>query len=136
MGLHFGGHTPSTRGSAVTKRGGNCIIRAATRRRYTASQLLMLQNPHRSQPEVRRAISKTSTGPIGAKKFAQHRPSTGISAKNFAQHATNHGFSAIFRTLGGLFRAHAHHQIKQGELFRARDPAHGDFETNNTTARP
>ena len=27
--------------------GGNCIIRAATRRRYAASQLLMLQNPHR-----------------------------------------------------------------------------------------
>ena len=27
--------------------GGNCIIRAATRRRYTASQFLMLQNPHR-----------------------------------------------------------------------------------------
>ena len=26
--------------------GGNCIIRAATRRRHAASQLLMLQNPH------------------------------------------------------------------------------------------
>ena len=87
MGLHFGGHTPSTRGSAVTKRGGNCIIRAATRRRYAASQLLMLQNPHHSQPEVRRARSKTDAGPIGAKKLAQHRPSTGISMKKLAQQA-------------------------------------------------
>ena len=46
MGLHFGDHTPSTRGRATPNRG-NCIIRAATRRRYTVSQLLMLQNPHR-----------------------------------------------------------------------------------------
>lgn len=45
MGLHFGDHTPSTRGRATPYRG-NCIIRAATRRRYTVSQLLMLQNPH------------------------------------------------------------------------------------------
>ena len=44
--------------------GGNCIIRAATRRRYPASQLLMLQIPHHSQPEMRRAASKT---------WAQHR---------------------------------------------------------------
>ena len=55
---------PSTRGSAATKRGGNCIIRAATRRRFAASQLLMLQIPHHSQPEVRRIAYKTwhSTG--------------------------------------------------------------------------
>ena len=63
MGLHFGGHTPSTRGPAATKRG-NCIIRAATRRRYSASQLLMLQNPHHSKPEVRRIVYKS---------LAQHR---------------------------------------------------------------
>lgn len=134
MGLQIGGHTPSTRGSAATKRGGNCIIRAATRRRYSASQLLMLQNPHHSQPEVRRATSKTDAGPIGAKKLAQHRPSTGISVKKFALYATKRRFWAIFRTLGELFRAHAHHQIKQGELFRAQDPARGDFATNDTSA--
>ena len=28
-------------------RGGNCVIRTTTRRRHTASQFLMLQNPHR-----------------------------------------------------------------------------------------
>ena len=46
------------------QKGGNCIIRAATRRRYATSQLLMLQIPHHSQPEVRRIAYKTwhSTG--------------------------------------------------------------------------
>ena len=120
MGLQIGGHTPSTRGSAATKRGGNWIIRAATRRRYSARQLLMLQNPHHSQPEVRRATSKTDAGPIGAKKLAQHRPSTGISVKKFALYATKRRFWAIFRA--------------QGELFRAQDPARGDFATNDTSA--
>ena len=38
--------TPTKTTPAPPPIGGNCIIRAATRRRYTASQLLMLQNPH------------------------------------------------------------------------------------------
>ena len=53
MGLHTGGHTSSNRGRAAANRG-NCIIRAATRRRYAASQLLMLQNPHRYRQGDRR----------------------------------------------------------------------------------
>ena len=71
---------------------------------------------------MRRAIAKTGAGPIGAKKLAQHNPFSGISAKKFAQHARKHQFWAIM--------------TPQGELFRARDPAHGDFETDITTARP
>ena len=94
----------------------------------------MLQNPHRSQPEVRRAISMTSTGPIGAKKFSQHSLSSRVSAKRLAQRATRCRLWAIFRAQGELFRAHAHHQTKQGELFRAQDPARGDFATNDTSA--
>ena len=54
----------------------------------------MLQNPHCSQPEVRGAASKTGAGPIGAKKLAQHDPSSGISAKKFAQHGPSSGISA------------------------------------------
>ena len=46
MGLRFGA-APSQTLATSPPIGGNCIIRAATRRRYTASQLLMLQNPHR-----------------------------------------------------------------------------------------
>ena len=52
-GLRFGRHTTSNSARAAAKRGGNCIIRAATRRRYAASQLLMLQNPHRYQCRAR-----------------------------------------------------------------------------------
>ena len=47
----------------------------------------MAQNPHRSQPEVHRIASKIDAGPIGAKKLAQHSPSTGISANKLAQQA-------------------------------------------------
>ena len=39
--------------------GGNGVTRGTTRRRHTANQLLMLQNPHRSQPEVHRVAYKT-----------------------------------------------------------------------------
>ena len=56
--------TPPRLAAPPPPNGGNCIIRAATRRRYPASQLLMLQIPHHSQPEMRRAASKT---------WAQHR---------------------------------------------------------------
>ena len=54
----------------------------------------MAQNPHRHQPEVRRVASKTGAGPLGAKKFAQHRPSIGISAKKFARQGPYTGSSA------------------------------------------
>ena len=75
----------------------------------------------------------TPSSRVSATKLAQHTPSSGISAKKLAQHATKCQFWAIFRALGELFRARTHHQTKQGELFRAQDPAHGDFETNDTS---
>ena len=53
-----------------------------------------MQNPHRSQPEVRRIAYKTGAVPVGAKKFAQHGPSGGSSAKKFAQHGPSRGSSA------------------------------------------
>ena len=46
--------TPPQTGTSPPPNGGNCIIRAATRRRYAASQLLMLQNPHRYRQGDRR----------------------------------------------------------------------------------
>ena len=36
--------------------GGNGVIRGTTRRRHAANQLLMLQNPHRSQPRAPRRL--------------------------------------------------------------------------------
>ena len=102
MGLQIGGHTPSL-AAPPPPNGGNRIIRAATRRRYSASQLLMLQNPHHSQPEVRRATSKTGAGPIGAKKLAQHCPSTGISVKNSPCTPQNADFGPFFVRRANFF---------------------------------
>jgi len=82
---------------------------------------------------AKKLAQHTPSSGISAKKFAQHTPSSGISTKKLAQHATKCQFWAIFRALGELFRARTHHQTKQGELFRAQDPAHGDFETNDTS---
>ena len=47
------GATPPRTAAAAPPIGGNCNIRGATRRRYAASQLLMLQNPHRYQCRAR-----------------------------------------------------------------------------------
>ena len=59
MGLHFGDHTASNRSPAATQRG-NCIIRTPTRRRHAASELLMVQNPHRQPASC--ATSPTRPG--------------------------------------------------------------------------
>ena len=55
--------------------------------------------------------------------------------KKLAQHAIKRLFSAIFRSLGELFRAHARIKASQGE-FAHRTQRPGDAETNNTTAHP
>ena len=71
MGLHFGDHTPSTRGRATPNRG-NCIIRAATRRRYTVSQLLMLQTPTTTGMENAQGTESPAATPVSGKS-----PTTG-----------------------------------------------------------
>ena len=58
------------------------------------NQLLMLQNPHRSQPRAPRRLQDLGAGPIGAKKLAPHRPSSGISTKKLAPHRPSSGISA------------------------------------------
>ena len=83
MGLHFGGHTTANRGVTATNRGELHY----TGVRHAARRLRVVQNPHRSQPQVRRVTSKTGAGPLGAKKLARHGPSRGSSAKKFSQHA-------------------------------------------------
>ena len=55
--------------------------------------------------------------------------------KKLAQHAIKRLFSAIFRSLGELFRAHARIKASQGE-FAHRTQRPGDAETNTTTAHP
>ena len=96
----------------------------------------MAQNPHRSQPEVHGAASKTGTRSVGAKKLAQHRPSSGSSAKKLAQHARKRQFWAIVSAQGELFRARAHIRPSRAKFFAHEARQRGDVETNNTTARP
>ena len=54
----LGATSPRT-AAALPPSGGNCIIRAATRRRRAVRAPLMLQNPHRHQPDVRRITYKS-----------------------------------------------------------------------------
>ena len=150
MGLHFGGPTTSNRGLAVTKRGGIALHEAPTRRRHTVREIHVVQTPHRIQPEVRGAASKTSAGSVSAIKLAQHRPSSNSSAKKLAQHSPSTGTSAkifaqraikrlswaIFRVQGELFRAHAHIRPSRANFFAHKARQRGDIETNNTTAHP
>ena len=57
---------------------------------------------------------------VSAKKLAQRSPYYGVFAKKLARQAIKRHFWGIFRALGELFRAHTHHQTKQGELCTAR----------------
>ena len=127
--------TPSRRNLSTTQRG-NGVIRGTTRRRHAANQLLMLQPPHLSQPEVRGAASKTGAGAVGAKKLAQHRPSSNSSAKKLAPRARKRRFWAILSAQGELFRAHAHIRPRRANFFAHEARQRGDVETNNTSAHP
>ena len=90
--------------------------KAPTRRRHTARGLRMAQNPHRSRLKCAASPTRPGTAPVGAKKLAQHRPSSSISAKKLAQHATKRQFWAIFRAQGELCRAHTHHQTSRANF--------------------
>ena len=113
--------TPSRRNLSTTQRG-NGVIRGTTRRRHAANQLLMLQPPHLSQPEVRGAASKTGAGAVGAKKLAPR--------------ARKRRFWAILSAQGELFRAHAHIRPRRANFFAHEARQRGDVETNNTSAHP
>ena len=110
--------------------------KAPTRRRHAVRGLRMAQNPHRSQPEVRRIAYKTWHSTGWREKLAQRRPSTGISAKTLAQHTIKRQFRANLSALGELFRTFAMTQSRRANFFAHQAQHHGDIETNNTTARP
>ena len=66
--LHYTSFTwPSHRTSPGRQSGGIALHGGSTRRRHAARGLRVVQNPHRSQPQVRRVASKTGAGPLGAK---------------------------------------------------------------------
>ena len=136
MGPQFGHDTPANCELTATNRGGMTPSKAPTRRRHAVRGVRMAQNPHRSRLKCAASPTGPGTAPVGAKKLAQHRPSSSISAKKLAQHATKRQFWAIFRAQGELCRAHTHHQTSRAKNIAHQERQRGDIETNNTTARP
>ena len=80
-------------------------------------------------PEIRDYRAHTREETLPARSLQQR------VRKKLAQHAIKRLFSAIFRSLGELFRAHARIKASQGE-FAHRTQRPGDAETNTTTAHP
>ena len=71
-----------------------------------------------------------------ATKFAQRSPYYGVFAKKLARQAIKRHFWGIFRALGELFRAHTHHQTKQGELCTARGAGVGTKLSPHAARQP
>ena len=65
---HYAGH--------YSPNGGNCIIRATTRRRHAGRMLLMVQNPHRQRCDALRKGQRARAGP-GAACFPMTPPPNG-----------------------------------------------------------
>ena len=84
--------------------------KAPTRRRHAAKGLRMAQTPTtttntNTNTKCATSLQDLGAAPVGAKKFAQHHPSTGTSATKLAQQATKPQFQAILSAQGELFRA-------------------------------
>ena len=54
---------------------------------------------------------------VGAKKFARHGPSSGLSAKKLAQHAQKRRILGVLSAQGELFRAFAMTQGRGANFF-------------------
>ena len=82
------GAPPPQTASAPPPVGGNCTTRGcdtpATRRQRASCSA---KPPPATGLENASGTESPAAVPVGAKKFAQHRPSSGISAKKFSQHA-------------------------------------------------
>ena len=85
-------------------------------------------HPRKSSP------NRIPRGCWSAKLFAQHCPYSSTSAKKLAQRAIKHRFWAIFRSLGELFRAHAHIKLRRANFFAHSTRQRGDDVTTGTTA--
>lgn len=55
--------------------------------------------------------------PAGAKKFAQHGPTTGTSAKKLTQHAQKRRIWGVLSALGEYFRAYTITQRRMADFF-------------------
>ena len=76
------GTTPPRVAASPSPDRGNRIIRDLTRRRHAASQRLMLQNPHRSQPRAPRRRQDLGPAPGGAKNSPNTDPPAALPRTN------------------------------------------------------
>ncbi len=98
------GATPPRTAAAAPPIGGNCNIRGATRRRYAASQLLMLQTPTATSVERAAGAEGQDGAPVGGESpatahtirchgetnLAQHEPHGPTSGTKLSQHTPSH----------------------------------------------
>ena len=68
--------SPPRTATSPPPNGGNCIIRATTRRRHAGRMLLMVQNPHRQRCDALRKGQRARAGP-GAACFPMTPPPNG-----------------------------------------------------------
>ena len=113
------GTTPQTVTSPPPN-GGNCTTRGsdtpATRRQKVSCSA---KPPPATGLENASGTESPAVAPVGAKKFAQHRPSSGISAKKFAQHGPSCGSSAKKFAQQAQKRRIWANLSARGELYRA-----------------
>ena len=98
MGLHVDHNTTTNRELTATKRG-NCIMRGATCRRYTASQLLLPQNHHHRHGERREheapnhSAHEQCQSTAIARQLAQELRQPGPSGTKLSTHTRSHRIS-------------------------------------------
>ena len=113
------GVTPPQGAAPPPPIGGNCIIRAATHRRYTARQLVMLQIPHRHQSGGCRAASKTGAGRLARKTRPAPPLHRHFREKVRPASTKTPNFGRVKRA-GRTVSRFRDHTTPQGELFRAQ----------------
>ena len=114
----LGATSPRT-AAALPPVGGNCIIRAATRRRHAVRAPLMLQNPHRHQPDVRRITYKSwAQDRLARNNSPNTAPPVAFPRKTRPASAKTPNLGCCERA-GRTFSRFRDLTAMQGELFRA-----------------
>ena len=113
-------------GFVMPVRGGIALHEGPTRRRHAVRRLRVVQTPHHCGHEGRTPPTRPGAMSVGAKKLAQHDPSSGSSAKKLAQRDQKGRNWAVLSPQGELFRAFALIQRRRANFF-----AHGTTTTQN-----
>ena len=103
--------------AALSSGGGIARHEGPTRRRHAVLRLHVVQTPTTSSLEGTASPTRPGAMSVGAKKFARHGPSSGLSAKKLAQHAQKRRILGVLSAQGELFRAFAMIQGRGANFF-------------------